>query len=512
MLPTFVIGLREGLEASLIVSIVATFLFQRGRRDLLRWVFVGVGIAIVLCGAVGIVLQIVSQNLPQRQQEGLETVIGLVAVAMVTYMVVWMRRHSRNLKGQLEGAAADALAAGSGLALVLMAFLAVMREGFETAVFLLAAFNESASGASAWLGAILGIVVAVGLGYAIFRGGVKLNLSRFFRFTGVVLVLVAAGLVVNAVHTAHEAGWLNVGQDQFADLTAVVRPGSVQSSLLTGMLGIQERPTVIEFVAWLVYLVPIGLYVAWPPGRGLKLQAQRRLYATISAVGVVAGVLLLTLAPSAATGGASTFGGQSIQVDRLSADDGTATVGDQQLSLTRSGSERIGALATDVYTATSTDDAATGPTTMTLGAVAKANGGRLPLGAAPSGTDFATTVPVSYRTTTTATLAIEPSTRQVVSYQTSKQVVTTARLATGATPVGDSSPTVMAAAPSDVATATATAQHGLDTRTRHQSLVTVGIAAIVIALATAGLWLFTRPRRSTAAASETHPISELAIK
>ena len=163
--------------------------------------------------AVGVILQIVSQNLPQRQQEGLETVIGLVAVAMVTYMVVWMRRHSRNLKGQLEGAAAEALAAGSGFALVAMAFLAVLREGFETVVFLLAAFNESASGASAWLGAMLGIVVAVGLGYAIYRGGVRLNLSKFFRATGVVLVLVAAGLVVNAVHTAHEAGWLNAGQD-----------------------------------------------------------------------------------------------------------------------------------------------------------------------------------------------------------------------------------------------------------------------------------------------------------
>ena len=256
MLPTFVIGLREGLEASLIVSIVATFLYQRGRRDLLRWVFVGVGVAVVLCAAVGIVLQVVSQNLPQRQQEGLETVIGLVAVAMVTYMVVWMRRHSRNLKGQLEGAAAEALAAGSGFALVAMAFLAVLREGFETSVFLLAAFNESASGASAWVGAVLGILVAVGLGYAIYRGGVRLNLSKFFRATGVVLVLVAAGLVVNAVHTAHEAGWLNAGQDQFANLSGLVRPGSVQSSLLTGMLGIQERPTVIEFVAWLIYLLP----------------------------------------------------------------------------------------------------------------------------------------------------------------------------------------------------------------------------------------------------------------
>src|ERR1700742_4255544 len=141
MLPTFVIGLREGLEAALIVGIIAAFLRKQGRRDLLRSVFIGVGIAVVLCVAVGIALDALSKNLPQRQQEGLETVIGALAVGMVTYMVVWMRRHSRELKGQLEGMAADAMGQGGarvGRAMVLMAFLAVLREGFETAVFLIA--------------------------------------------------------------------------------------------------------------------------------------------------------------------------------------------------------------------------------------------------------------------------------------------------------------------------------------------------------------------------------------
>src|SRR3954467_10409641 len=134
MLPTFVIGLREGLEAALIVGIIAAFLRKQGRRDLLRWVYVGVGVAVTLCVAVGIALDQVQSDLPQRQQEGLETVIGALAVLMVTYMVVWMRRHSRELKGQLEGLAADAIAGTSqaGRAMVLMAFLAVLREGFET--------------------------------------------------------------------------------------------------------------------------------------------------------------------------------------------------------------------------------------------------------------------------------------------------------------------------------------------------------------------------------------------
>ena len=297
MLPTFVIGLREGLEAALIVGIVAAFLRQRGRRDLLRWVFAGVAASILLCVVVGVLLRLLSQNLPQRQQEGLETVIGLVAVAMVTYMVVWMRRHSRGLKGQLEGAAADALAVGSAWALVAMAFLAVLREGLETVVFLLAAFNESDSGASAGIGALLGILVAVALGYGIYRGGVRINLSKFFRVTGVVLVLVAAGLVVNALHTAHEAGWLDIGQQRTVDLSSIVRPGSVQASLLTGMLGLQDHPVVIEVIGWLAYLIPVGLYVAWPPGRKVARGVVARIAAAAGAAAVLATVVLAVAAP-----------------------------------------------------------------------------------------------------------------------------------------------------------------------------------------------------------------------
>jgi high-affinity iron transporter len=267
MLPTFVIGLREGLEASLIVGIVAGFLGRQGRRDALRQVWIGVLAAVLICVAVGVVLEIVSADLPQAQQEGLETVIGLFAVAMVTYMVVWMRRHSRDLKGVLEGAAGEALARGSATALVAMAFLAVLREGFETAVFLLAAFQASTSPALAGAGAVLGILLAVVLGYGIYRGGVRLNLSRFFRATGVVLVLVAAGLVMTAFHTAHEAGWVNFGQDRVADLSWFVLPGTPVSSLVTGVLGIQPYPVLVEAVAWCCYLVPLLVYLLWPQRR-----------------------------------------------------------------------------------------------------------------------------------------------------------------------------------------------------------------------------------------------------
>ena len=267
MLPTFVIGLREGLEASLIVGIIAAFLGQQGRKDALRQVWFGTGIAVAICVGIAILLQVISSDLPQRQQEGLETVVGALAVCMVTYMIMFMRRHARDLKGDLQGAAASALAAGSSRALVGMAFLAVLREGFETAVFLLATFHASGDATTSWIGAVLGILVAVVIGYGIYKGGIRLNMARFFRITGLVLVVIAAGLVMTAFHTAAEAGWLSAGQGQALDLSWLVRPGTAVSALVTGVLGIQLYPVWIEVVAWLGYLVPMLLVVAWPGRR-----------------------------------------------------------------------------------------------------------------------------------------------------------------------------------------------------------------------------------------------------
>ena len=261
MLATFVIGLREGVEASLIVGIVAAFLRQRGAGRDLRWVWLGVGTAAALCAAVAVALEVLDSNLPERQQEGLETVIALVAVAMVTSMIVWMARNARSLRGELEQRAGTALAQGSVVALATMAFLAVLREGFETAVFLLSAFQASADRVTTSLGAGLGILLAVVVGVAIYRGGMRINLARFFTATGLVLVVVAAGLMAFAAHTGAEAGWIDVGQAQLVDLSAFVRPGSVQSALLTGVLGIQPRPTIIEGAAWAAYLVPAVLFV-----------------------------------------------------------------------------------------------------------------------------------------------------------------------------------------------------------------------------------------------------------
>jgi high-affinity iron transporter len=264
MLPTFVIGLREGVEASLIVGIVAAFLAQQGRKEMLRYALLGVGLAILICTGIGVGLQLLNEELPQRQQEMLETVIGLAAVAIVTFMIFWMRKHARGLKSDLEGSVSDALAEGSARALVGMSFFAVLREGIETVVFLLAIFQGATDPTAAGFGAVLGILLAIAIGYGIYRGGIRLNLARFFKLTAVVLVFVAAGLLANAAHTAWEAGWLTVLQGQAVDLGWLVVPGTWTSALLTGMLGLQTTMTEAQVILYLGYLIPMLAFVLWP--------------------------------------------------------------------------------------------------------------------------------------------------------------------------------------------------------------------------------------------------------
>jgi len=272
MLPSFVIGLREGVEAALIVGIIAGFLRQEGRRDALRPMWLGVAAAIAICLAVGALLELLDEELPQRQQEGLETLVGVAAIAIVSFMIVWMRRHARGLSGQLRDSARSALASGSTAALVAMAFFAVIREGLETVVFLLAVFQNADEPLTAGAGALLGLACAIAIGFAIYSGGVRINLARFFRITGFVLVLVAAGLVATTLHTAHEAGWLNAGQGQALDLTWLVVPGSWTSALMTGMLGWQPQPTYIELIGYFAFLIPAAAYVLWPAGAQLPLR------------------------------------------------------------------------------------------------------------------------------------------------------------------------------------------------------------------------------------------------
>ena len=272
MIPTFVITLREGVEASLIVGIIAAFLVKEGRQDAMRQMWIGVAIAIALCGAVAVALRLIGEQLPQQQQEGLETVVGLIAVSTISYMIIWMRRHARGIKAELEGEAASALATGSTMALVGMAFLAVLREGFETSVFLLAAFQDAADTTAAGTGAVLGLAAASRSASASTAAACG---STSPASSGSPAWSSSSSLPAcwrPPLHTAHEAGWINGLQSQALDLTWLVQPGTVSGSLLTGMLGLQPKPTVVEAAAYLLYAVPMALYVLWPD----RLRRRRR--------------------------------------------------------------------------------------------------------------------------------------------------------------------------------------------------------------------------------------------
>lgn len=370
MLPTFVIGLREGLEAALIVSIIATFLRRNSASTRAMWL--GVGAGIVLSVLVGVVLRVVEQSLPQSRQEKMETVIGLVAVVFVTGMIMWMHDHARYLKRDLEAHAALALKSATTTALAVMAFLAVLREGFETSVFLLATFSSASSAPAAMIGAVLGILVAVGLGWGIYKGGVRLNLQRFFSITSVFLVLVAAGLVLNAMRTGHEAGWITIGQGETVDLSWLAPAGSVRSALVSGVLGIPRDPRWVELVAWLAYLVPVSMYAFWPNRlRPAARAASRMRIAGIAAALLGAFVLALavrTPAPHVAVT-APVEGGGTVTFD-AGRHTATLTKGDHVVALTESG--------TDTWTATGT--AGSLPSTLDVTALLALNGQRIPVG------------------------------------------------------------------------------------------------------------------------------------
>lgn len=295
MLATFIIGLREGLEAALIVGIIAAFLRSNGKSLAPMWI--GVALAVLLSVAVGVSLELAQHALPQAKQEALETIIGFVAVFFVTGMIVWMNNHAREMKRRLEADAAHALKQSSSLALASMAFLAVLKEGFETSVFLLATFSVAQSTTLAAAGALLGLIIAIAIGWGIYTGGVRFNLSRFFRYTTGFLILVAAGLVMASLRTAHEAGWIVAGQQATIDLTWLVAPGTIQSALVTGVLGLPADPRLVEVLGWLAYLIPVALYVYWPQSRRPQPRAAARLKTGLAVIAAAAAVTLAIAYP-----------------------------------------------------------------------------------------------------------------------------------------------------------------------------------------------------------------------
>jgi high-affinity iron transporter len=257
MLANYLIGLREGLEASLVVSILATFLVKSGHRDRLKLVWIGVGAALGVAVAGWALLQFITVLTAKSftAQETIGGVMSILAVGFVTWMIFWMRKASRSIAKELRERMGQALEMGSR-AVVILAFLAVFRESIETA-FIVYASAATATTATPFAGVLLGLATSVALGFAIYKGAVKINLAVFFKWTGAVLILVAAGIFAYGFHDLQEANILPGLQTLAFDISHVIPPDSWYGVLLKGIFNFNPSPTVVEAVAWLAYLVPV---------------------------------------------------------------------------------------------------------------------------------------------------------------------------------------------------------------------------------------------------------------
>lgn len=266
MFSNFLIGLREGLEAALIVGILVAYLVKVRRTEHLRWIWTGVAIAVVVSLAFVLVLNITSNSLSHEAEEAFAGIMSLLTVGFLTWMVFWMRRTAHTIKGELHGKMDAALDVG-GAALAVLAAVAVGREGLETALFLWT--NEQAvSGAGhPAVGGLLGIAVSVVLGYLIYKRAVNFNLSTFFLVTGALLIVVAAGVLSYAVHEFQELGWLP-GEDAVAiTMPSWYDEDGWYGTLLSGLFNFRASLSVLQVVAWFGYLVPtLVLFLRQPGG------------------------------------------------------------------------------------------------------------------------------------------------------------------------------------------------------------------------------------------------------
>ena len=254
MLANYLIGLREGVEAALIVSILVAYLVRTGRTGApLRWVWIGVGAAIGASVLFAAGLSFTSEAMTERAEALFAGVASLAAVVFVTWMVFWMKKTARNIRGELQGKLDSAVNVGV-VAVALMAFVAVIREGLETSLFLWTAARATGDGASALIGGLLGLATAVLLGWLFYRGALRINLSTFFTWTGVALIIIAAGVLSYAVHEFQEIG-LIPGEDALAfDASAAIPMDSWYGELLRGFVNWTSTPSWLQVIAWVVYV------------------------------------------------------------------------------------------------------------------------------------------------------------------------------------------------------------------------------------------------------------------
>ena len=253
---SFLITLREGLEISLVLAILISYLVKSSRGSEQKAVWLGSGIAALLCVALGLAFHLIAGGLNGHVEQAVEGVLATLAASVLTWMVFWMRKNARTLGGELR---AKVDAATTTRALVVIAFIAVLREGLETVLFLLSAETASTSGGEVVLGGIIGLAIAAGLGYLVYAGGNKLNLKTFFNITGILLILFAAGLAGKAVHEFRElieweSGWLISSPWTIA--SGPFSSGWVHD-FLKALFGWASAPERLRVIAYFGYLIPV---------------------------------------------------------------------------------------------------------------------------------------------------------------------------------------------------------------------------------------------------------------
>jgi high-affinity iron transporter len=264
-LASYLIGLREGLEVTLVVSILIAYLVKAGRRRELIPLWAGVAVAVAASVLFGGLLTYTETSLlaDYRSRELFEAVTSVVAVALVTWMIFWMRRTARRLKGELHGRLESAIGVG-GLAIAGIAFVAVIREGLETALLFYTAAQGATSTVTPLVAISVGIATSVLIGIGLYAGAIRVNLSRFFTVSGVLLVFVAAGIFKYGIHDFQEAGVLPGLNTLAFDISGVLDPNSWYGAAIAGMFNITAAPTVLEAIAYLAYLVPVLTLFLWP--------------------------------------------------------------------------------------------------------------------------------------------------------------------------------------------------------------------------------------------------------
>lgn len=278
MFPSFLIGLREGLEAALIVGILVAYLVRTDRRDRLKILWIGVGAAVVVSLSVGAFLEYAVNNLGDEALAPFVGYTSLITVVLVTTMVFWMQRTARRMKSDLEGHLSQALAAGP-VAILATAFVAVVREGIETALFLWSNVQATGGSAASVIGAVIGIGASVVLGWLVYRRSVHIDLSKFFTITGVMLIVIAAGVLSYGLHELAEGGVIPTTATAF-DITSWFDADSWYAALLRGVFGFRPAPNVLEVAAWFAYVVPVtwlflrGISAAPKASQANKVAAQ----------------------------------------------------------------------------------------------------------------------------------------------------------------------------------------------------------------------------------------------